>query len=159
MLKDSIFFTPEVDHSMNIINETNREEHSKDEENIEFCIQLFQYFGDEDVPLRRTDEFVKAVGALQSQNKKRGFNIVRQFNYVTFEIMGEMSFGDFFDARLARKPEHRYHWAGVIVNTTYVNDVMRAVCVLPGIFSLLEWLKPKPVRDAVPACRICYRGH
>jgi hypothetical protein len=37
--------------------------------------------------------------------------------------------------------EHRYHWADVIVNTTYMNDVMRAVCVIPGLFSFLEWYK------------------
>jgi hypothetical protein len=37
--------------------------------------------------------------------------------------------------------EPRYHWADVIVNTTYMNDVMRAVCVIPGLFSLLEWYK------------------
>ena len=37
--------------------------------------------------------------------------------------------------------EPRYHWADVIVNTTYMNDVMRAVCVIPGLFSFLEWYK------------------
>jgi len=37
--------------------------------------------------------------------------------------------------------EHRYHWADVIVNTTYMNDVMRAVCVIPGLFTLLEYFK------------------
>jgi hypothetical protein len=37
--------------------------------------------------------------------------------------------------------EYRYHWADVIVNTTYMNDVMRAVCVIPGLFSFLEWYK------------------
>lgn len=39
------------------------------------------------------------------------------------------------------RTEHRYHWADVIVNTTYMNDVMRAVCVIPGLFSILEWWK------------------
>ncbi|KAJ5038742.1 uncharacterized protein L3040_006422 [Drepanopeziza brunnea f. sp. 'multigermtubi'] len=45
--------------------------------------------------------------------------------------------------------KHRYHWAGVIVNTTYMNDVMRAVCVIPGIFSLVELLKQKPMRETL----------
>lgn len=44
-------------------------------------------------------------------------------------------------SRLIISPEHRYHWADVIVNTTYMNDVMRAVCVIPGLFSFLEWWK------------------
>jgi hypothetical protein len=44
-------------------------------------------------------------------------------------------------ARLTLGIEYRYHWADVIVNTTYMNDVMRAVCVIPGLFSFLEWYK------------------
>lgn len=78
-----------------------------------------------------------------------------------------MSFGDSFESRLAEQagtnlshvrttrnrrpiltlqPEHRYHWADIIVNTTYMNDVMRAVCVIPGLFSLLEWWKTDHIK-------------
>jgi hypothetical protein len=39
------------------------------------------------------------------------------------------------------RQEYRYHWADVIVDTTYMNDVMRAVCVIPGLFTFLEWFK------------------
>lgn len=68
-----------------------------------------------------------------------------------------MSFGDSFDCRLGEQKgltflplydaranvfqEYRYHWADVIVHTTYMNDVMRAVCVIPGLFTFLEWFK------------------
>ena len=38
--------------------------------------------------------------------------------------------------------EHRYHWADVIVKTTYMDDVMRAVVCIPGLFSFLEWFPP-----------------
>ncbi|PVH72394.1 cytochrome P450 [Cadophora sp. DSE1049] len=141
MIKDPIFFTPEVDHSMNIINETDREEHSRMRRMLSFAFSNSNLLENEDVLVRRTDEFVKTIGTMQSQHGKRGFNIVQQFNYVTFNIMGEMSFGDSFDARLDAQPEHRYHWADVIVDTTYMNDVMRAVCVIPGLFSFLEWWK------------------
>jgi len=49
-----------------------------------------------------------------------------------------MSFGESFSARLEEQPEYRYHWADVIVETTYMNDVMRAACVIPGLFTFLE---------------------
>ncbi|KAE8454613.1 hypothetical protein EG329_000236 [Mollisiaceae sp. DMI_Dod_QoI] len=147
MIKDPIFFTPEVDHSMNIINETDREEHSRMRRMLSFAFSNSNLLENEDVLVRRTDDFVKTLGTLGREGVgadskgKRGFNIVQQFNYVTFNIMGEMSFGDSFDKRLEEQPEYRYHWADVIVNTTYMNDVMRAVCVIPGLFSFLEWYK------------------
>ncbi|KAN0116772.1 cytochrome P450 [Hyaloscypha variabilis] len=139
MVKDPIFFTPEVDHSMNIINETDREEHSRMRRMLSFAFSTTNLLENEDVLVRRTDEFVRAVGGIRGTGGKRGFSIVRQFNYVTFNIMGEMSFGDSFEARLEEQKEHRYHWADVIVNTTYMNDVMRAVCVIPGLFTFLEY--------------------
>ena len=45
--------------------------------------------------------------------------------------------------------EHRYHWADVIVNTTYMNDVMRAAVCIPGLFSFLEWYKPAHMRKTL----------
>ncbi|KUJ09421.1 cytochrome P450 [Mollisia scopiformis] len=144
MIKDPIFFTPEVDHSMNIINETDREEHSRMRRMLSFAFSNSNLLENEDVLVRRTDQFVKTLAEVNKDangSGKRGFNIVQQFNYVTFNIMGEMSFGDSFDKRLEEQPEHRYHWADVIVDTTYMNDVMRAVCVIPGLFSFLEWYK------------------
>ncbi|KAF8860170.1 cytochrome P450 [Acephala macrosclerotiorum] len=152
MVKDPIFFTPEVDHSMNIINETDREEHSRMRRMLSFAFSNSNLLENEDVLIRRTDEFLKTladVNSVASRGGKRGFNIVQQFNYVTFNIMGEMSFGDSWDKRLEEQPEHRYHWADVIVNTTYMNDVMRAVCVIPGLFSFLEWYKTNHMKKTL----------
>ncbi len=88
MAKDPIFFTPEVDHSMNIINETDREEHSRMRRMLSYAFSNSNLLENEDVLLRRTDEFVSLIGSLQSPDAKQGFNIVHQFNYVTFNIMG-----------------------------------------------------------------------
>ena len=89
MVKDPIFFTPEVDHSMNIINETDREEHSRMRRMLSFAFSTTNLLENEDVLVRRTDEFVRAIGGIESTDGKRGFSVVRQFNYVTFNIMGE----------------------------------------------------------------------
>jgi len=175
MVKDPIFFTPEVDHSMNIINETDKEEHSRMRRMLSFAFSNANLLENEDILTRRTDEFVHQIGHLQSPDGKRGINIVRQFNYVTFDIMGMYiicqsgsslitlvkgkclsvirSMRDWQRNQVCRFPcgsevsfsswiaEYRYHWADVIVNTTYMNDVMRAVRVIPGLFSFLEWYK------------------
>jgi hypothetical protein len=91
MVKDPIFFTPEVDHSMNIINETDREEHSRMRRMLSFAFSNSNLLENEDVLIRRTDEFINQIGQLQSPDGKRGINIVHQFNYVTFNIMGKLA--------------------------------------------------------------------
>lgn len=96
MIKDPIFFTPEVDHSMNIINETDREEHSRMRRMLSFAFSNSNLLENEDVLVRRTDQFVKTLAEVNKDangNGKRGFNIVQQFNYVTFNIMGKSHLG------------------------------------------------------------------
>lgn len=145
---------------MNIINECDKEEHSRMRRMLSFAFSMSNLMRHEDVLIRRTDEFLDAVGSIESENGKKGINIVKKFNYVTFNIMGEMSFGDSWDLRLKEQSgqsylsirpqtlrltffgEHHYHWADVIVNTTYMNDVMRAVVCVPGLFSFLELFPP-----------------
>ena len=167
MKKDPRFFTPEVDHSMNIINECDKEEHSRMRRMLSFAFSMSNLIRNEDVLIRRTNEFLDAIGGIESVNGKRGINIVQEFNYVTFNIMGEMSFGDSWEMRLKEQPgqsspslhprrfrltffgEHRNHWADVIVNTTYMNDVMRAVVCVPGLFSIIECFPPTHSRKTL----------
>lgn len=104
MRKDPRFFTPEVDHSMNIINECDKEEHSRMRRMLSFAFSTSNLLVNEDVLIRRTDEFLNVVGSFRSGHSKRGMDIVQIFNYVTFNIMGEMSFGDSWESRLKKQP-------------------------------------------------------
>ena len=90
MVKDPIFFTPEVDHSMNIINETDREEHSRMRRMLSFAFSTTNLLENEDVLVRRTTEFIQRIKSVQSTDGRKGFNIVKEFNYVTFNIMGRL---------------------------------------------------------------------
>lgn len=145
---------------MNIINECDKEEHSRMRRMLSFAFSISNLMRNEDVLIRRTDEFLDVIGDVESEDGEKGIDIVQKFNYVTFNIMGEMSFGESWDLRLKEQRgqsspsirprsfrltsygEHRYHWADVIVNSTYMNDVMRAVVCVPGLFSLLERFPP-----------------
>ena len=100
MKKDPRFFTPEVDHSMNIINECDKEEYSRMRRMLSFAFSMSNLIENEDVLIRRTDELFDVIGSMQSEDGKKGINIAQKFNYVTFNIMGEMSFGDSWDLRL-----------------------------------------------------------
>ena len=102
MAKDPRFFTPEVDHSMNIINECNKDEHSRMRRMLSFAFSMSNLLKNEDVLQRRTDEFLEEIGkeGYKTGGKKKGIDMVRAFNYVTFNIMGEMSFGDSWEMTL-----------------------------------------------------------
>ena len=104
MNKDPRFFTPEVDHSMNIINECDKEEHSRMRRILSFAFSMSNLMENEEVLLRRTDEFLDVIGGIQTEGGKKGMDIVQKFNYVTFNIMGEMSFGDSWDLQLKEQP-------------------------------------------------------
>ncbi|KAL8725680.1 MAG: hypothetical protein Q9181_006318 [Wetmoreana brouardii] len=149
MEKDPRFFTPELDHSMNIINECDKEEHSRMRRMLSSAFSMSNLLKNDDVLIRRTNEFLDTIGIHQYNGGKRGMDIVKMFNYVTFNIMGEMSFGESWDLKLKEQPGHRYHWADVIVDTTYMNDVMRAVACVPGLFSLLEWFRPSHMKKTL----------
>lgn len=88
MVKDPVFFTPEVDHSMNIINEVDKEEHARMRRMLSFAFSNSNLLENEDVLVRRTDEFVAKIAQIQSADWWQGIDIVREFNYVTFNIMG-----------------------------------------------------------------------
>ena len=104
MKKDPRFFTPEVDHSMNIINECDKEEHSRMRRMLSFAFSNSDLMKNEDVLIRRTDEFLDVIAGIESEDGKKGMDIVQKFNYVTFNIMGEMSFGDSWDLRMKEQP-------------------------------------------------------
>ena len=99
MEKDPRFFTPEVDHSMNIINECDKEEHSRMRRMLSMAFSMSNLLDNEEILTRRTTEFLQALRDARFENGKRGIDIVRMFNYVTFDIMGEMSFGDSWELR------------------------------------------------------------
>ena len=104
MAKDPRFFTPEVDHTMNIINECDKEEHSRMRRMLSMAFSMSNLLTNENILIRRTDEFLRDIRDIRSEDGKKGVNIVRRFNYVTFNIMGEMSFGDSWETRLREQP-------------------------------------------------------
>ena len=100
MIKDPRFFTPEVDHSMNVINEIDKEEHSRMRRMMSAAFSTSNLFKQEDIFVRRTDELLKQIDDRETEDGKKDINIVSEFCHVTYNIMGEMAFGDSWDLRL-----------------------------------------------------------
>ena len=71
---------------------------------LAFAFSMSNLMRNEDVLTRCTDEFLEVIGGIKSEDGKKGMNIVQKFNYVTFDIMGEMSFGDCWNLQLKEQP-------------------------------------------------------
>ena len=70
-----------------------------------FAFSMSNIMANEEVLQRRTDGLLDVIGGIiNSERSEKGIDIAQKFNYVTFEIMGEMSFGDPWDLRLEASP-------------------------------------------------------
>jgi hypothetical protein len=162
--KDPEFSTPEVDGTVNIIVEIDKLEHAR--------MRTTNLLDHEHVIHRRTDEMLDRLhgSCLQGDDAKTGVDVVRWSYHVTYDItgewnwwngstlnrqqltetyQGEMCFGDLWEAQTAKQPLGKFHWADVITATTNVNDMLRAICVVPGLFSIVAWLMPKALQDTI----------
>ena len=107
MKKGSVFFTPEVDHSTNMINECDKDKRTRMRQMrrmLSYDFSTSNLLQHEEVLIRRIDEFLDVIGNLRDEDGKKGIDAVRQFDHVTFMIMGETSFDDSWDARLQAQP-------------------------------------------------------
>jgi len=72
-------------------------------------------------------------------------DIVRWFNYLTFDIVGTLAFAESFDCL----ESGQYHgWISLIFNTLKYNGVMIAARFYPALFTLLGKLVPDPMVQA-----------
>ena len=73
---------------MNILNEIDKEEHARMRRMLSHAFSNGNLLENEDVLIRRINDFLTTIGSVTFEDGKRGINIVREFNYVTFNIMG-----------------------------------------------------------------------
>ena len=85
---------------MNIINECDKEEHSRIRRMLSFAFGVSNLLEHENVLIRRSDEVLDVIGGFKGEHGKKGMNVVQKLNCVTFNIMGEISLGDSWDLRL-----------------------------------------------------------
>ncbi|KAK0612198.1 cytochrome P450 [Immersiella caudata] len=147
--KDPEFSTPEVDGTVNIIVEIDKQEHARMRRMLSHGFSTTNLLEHERIIHRRTDEMMDRLHALREENGKPGIDIVKWSYHITYDITGEMCFGDTWEIQTAKQPQGKFHWADVITATTNVNDMLRAVCVVPGLSSLVTWLMPKALQDTI----------
>ncbi|KFY63242.1 hypothetical protein V496_04091 [Pseudogymnoascus sp. VKM F-4515 (FW-2607)] len=150
-LKDPKFFLESVYGSWNIINENNKDEHARMRKMLSHAFSTKALLEQEIVLTRSVDDFMYNIGTIKSEGGKTGVDITKWFNNVTFDIMGGMAFGDSFGARVGNygpKSHDKYDWVGVVLDSAFINDVMRCTTLVPYLPEFLDWWIPKRYQES-----------
>jgi hypothetical protein len=118
---------------------------------------------------KSVDDFMYHIGTIKAEGGKTGVDITAWFNNVTFDIMGGMAFGDSFGARVGNygaksrkflshvqkveietdsEIDDKYHWVGVVLDSAFINDVMRCTTLVPYLPEFLDWCIPKRYQES-----------
>jgi cytochrome P450 len=89
--KDPEFSTPEVDGTVNIIVEIDKQEHARMRRMLSHGFSTTNLLDHEHVIHRRTDEMLDRLhgSCLQGDDAKTGVDVVRWSYHVTYDITGE----------------------------------------------------------------------
>lgn len=94
-----------------------------------------------DILIRRLNEISVST---QNQNETKPVNVMRWFNYCTFDMVGDLAFGEPFDC-LIREDYHP--WVALIFNSIKYMAVAIAMRHFPLIYGLLEKCIPRKLRE------------
>jgi hypothetical protein len=118
---------------------------------------------------RSVDDFMYHIGTIKAEGGKTGVDITKWFNNVTFDIMGGMAFGDSFGARVGNygpksrwflsygqefgtdvdgETDDKYDWVGVVLDSAFINDVMRCTTLVPYLPEFLDWWIPRSYQES-----------
>ncbi|KFZ17915.1 hypothetical protein V502_04359 [Pseudogymnoascus sp. VKM F-4520 (FW-2644)] len=150
-LKDPEFFLESVYGSWNIINENTKEEHSRMRKMLSYAFSTKALLEQECVIIKSIEDFMYQTENTLSEDGKNGVNITKWFNNLTFNIMGGLAFGDSFGTRVGNygiKSYDRYHWVSVIIESAFINDVMRCTTLVPFLPTFLDWWIPQKYQES-----------
>lgn len=111
-------------------------EHSIQRKSLSAAFSAKALRDQEDVVYRYVDMFIAQIGKLGGTATK-GINISEAFNWLTFDIIGDLTFGESFDAV---KNGKTHPWVSIIVGTAFwrtVVDLRRRIPLLNLVFPFL----------------------
>lgn len=168
-LKDPEFFLESVYGSWNIINENTKEEHSRMRKMLSYAFSTKALLEQECVIIKSIEDFMYQTENTLSEDGKKWVNITKWFNNLTFNIMGGLAFGDSFGTRVGNYGiksceftgcarslgsyltliiDDRYHWVSVIIDSAFINDVMRCTTLVPFLPTFLDWWIPQKYQES-----------
>ncbi|MCJ1245993.1 hypothetical protein MMC30_003197 [Trapelia coarctata] len=123
----SKFYTSDIAPS--IITERDPEKHGVMRRNLAHAFSAKALREQEGVVLAYVDRWVEQLGRL-GEGGGRGVNAVEWFNWVTFDIIGDLAFGEGFGAVEEAKPNF---WINMVADSSFAGT-------LPDVFRRVPWL-------------------
>ncbi|KAF1829166.1 putative cytochrome P450 [Decorospora gaudefroyi] len=119
--------------------ERNPAQHARKKKNLTAAFSVKALQQQEAIVQKVVDEFTRKLGHLSAESTGRGINIVNWMEMVTFDILGEMAFGESFHC--VEKEKH-HPWIDLILNhlleITLVDNLRR----FSALATLGKWLLP-----------------
>ena len=84
------------------------------------------------------------MDAVRENSSKGPINLVEFFNWTTFDVLGELAFGEPFNSLKKRKTDP---WISIILDSIKFNAWDVAIWKLPIVPWFQYWLTPKHVRE------------
>lgn len=114
-------------------------DHRKQRQSLALSFSAKSLRAQEDVIHQYVNLFIEQIGKLGGPNTQ-GINIPEAFNWLTFDIIGDLAFGESFDAVATGKTNY---WVSIILDGTYWSMLTGLRKRVPLMNTLLPFIVPK----------------
>jgi cytochrome P450 len=142
LVKDPWFYrTDDTYRAKHIVNTSDPVKHAEMRKMMSYAFSAKALLDQEDLIQQYADDLTDAV-------RERGpggpINLVEYFNWTTFDVLGELAFGEPFNSLKNRKTDS---WIEIILDSIKFNAYDVAIWKLPLVHYFQYWLTPKRIRE------------
>ncbi|OBT71994.1 hypothetical protein VF21_08607 [Pseudogymnoascus sp. 05NY08] len=151
-LKDPEFFLESVYGSWNIINENNKDEHARMRKMLSHAFSTKALLEQEFVLTKSVDDFMYHIGTIKAKAER--LELISQSG----SIMSPLTSWEVWLLGIHLGPEwaimdrnlvdDKYDWVGVVIDSAFINDVMRCTTLVPYLPEFLDWWIPKRYQES-----------
>ncbi|KIW03534.1 uncharacterized protein PV09_05295 [Verruconis gallopava] len=142
LIKDPLFYrTDDTIRAKHIVNTHDPAEHAEMRKMMAYAFSAKALLEQEHLIKHYADDLVEAV---REKGDLGPINLVEFFNWTTFDVLGELAFGEPFNSLKNRKTDS---WISIILDSIKFNAWDVAIWKLPIVPYFQYWLTPKHIRE------------
>ncbi|OAG09824.1 cytochrome P450 monooxygenase [Paraphaeosphaeria sporulosa] len=142
LIKDPVFYRKdETLRAEHIVNAEDPERHAEIRKMMSYAFSAKALLQQEDLILQYASELREAI---REKGADGPINLVNFFNWTTFDILGELAFGEPFGSLKNRKTDS---WIAIILDHMQSMAWDAAIWKFPLLHYFQSWLTPKAVRE------------
>jgi cytochrome P450 len=142
LIKDPWFYrTDDTIRAKHIVSTNDPQEHAAMRKMMSYAFSAKALLEQEDLIQQYADDLCDAV---RERGPQGPINLVEFFNWTTFDVLGELAFGEPFNSLKNRKTDS---WIEIILDSIKFNAWDVAIWKLPIVPYFQYWLTPKHIRE------------